>query len=248
MDFKAYQDLAPGNLVYDGTEKTYRPSSTFKPMFFQISADSYLMPLLTIAAGAVEPSGTWLKTIPEFHVSPLPARGVSPEVLRAVVRGLEDAQAVEVLYQSMSSPEPGWRWIEPHALANDGFRWHVRAFCQRSGTFKDFVLSRILDVRVTSERHKASSKSAEDAAWHSTVTLQIRPHPALSQAQQTAIRQDYGMDEAGLAEITVRKSMLYYTLKRLGLDTDPEARRPQDQQIVLANAAEVFAYLGRAEA
>ena len=70
----------------------------------------------------------------------------------------------------------------------------------------------------------------------------------LAQAQQTAIRQDYGMDEAGLAEITVRKSMLYYTLKRLGLDTDPAARRPQDQQIILANAAEVFAQIGRAEA
>lgn len=247
MDFKAYQDLAPGNLIYDGTEKTYRPSSTFKPLFFQISADSYLMPLLSLAAGAVEPAGTWLKTIPEFHVSPVPARSVSPEVLRAVVRALEDMQAVEVLYQSMSSPEPGWRWIEPHALAHDGFRWHVRAFCQRSGTFKDFVLSRILEVRAPSERHHTRSNPADDSAWHSTVTLQIRPHPALSRAQQIAIRLDYGMDAAGQAEIIVRKSMLYYTLKRLGLDTDPAARRPHDQQIVLANVAEVFAHLGIAE-
>lgn len=247
MDFKAYQDLAPDNLVYDGTERTYRPSNTFKPLFFHISADSYLRPLLSMAVGAVDPAGTWLKTIPEFHVSPIPARGVSPEVLRAVVRALEGVQAVEVLYQSMSSPEPGWRWIEPHALANDGFRWHVRAFCQRSGAFKDFVLSRILEVRAAAERHQTRSNPADDVAWHSTVTLQIRPHPILSQSQQTAIRLDYGMDTAGQAEIIVRKSMLYYTLKRLGLDTDPAARRPQDQQIVLANAAEVFAHLGRAE-
>jgi hypothetical protein len=34
------------------------------------------------------------------------------------------------------------------------------------------------------------------------------------------------------------------TLKRLGLDTDPAARRPQDQQIVLTNAADVFGALG----
>ena len=39
----------------------------------------------------------------------------------------------------------------------------------------------------------------------------------------------------GKAEIKTRKALLYYTLKRLGLDTDPEARRPQDQQIVLLN-------------
>ena len=37
----------------------------------------------------------------------------------------------------------------------------------------------------------------------------------------------------GRLTIHVRKAMLYYALKRLGLDTDLSARRPQDQQIVL---------------
>lgn len=245
MDFKAYQGLAPGNLIYDGTEKTYRPSETFKPLFFQISADSYLMPLLLIAAGAVEPSGTWLKTIPAFHVSPVPARGVAAHILRAIVRAQEDGAPIEVLYQSMSAPESSWRWIEPHAFAHDGFRWHVRAFCQRSGIFKDFVLSRILEHRSAADRRTALSKPSDDVEWQAEVILHIKPHPDLSPAQQTAIRLDYGMDATGQAQITVRKSMLYYTLKRLGLDTDVAARRPQDQQIVLVNAAEVFALLGR---
>jgi hypothetical protein len=46
---------------------------------------------------------------------------------------------------------------------------------------------------------------------------------------------DYGMVD-GRAEIAVRKALLFYALKRLGLDTDPAARRPQDQQIVLKNS------------
>ena len=45
---------------------------------------------------------------------------------------------------------------------------------------------------------------------------------------------DYGM-RGGKASITVRKALLYYTLKRLGLDTDPSTRNPGDQQIVLLN-------------
>ena len=45
---------------------------------------------------------------------------------------------------------------------------------------------------------------------------------------------DYGMRD-GKASITVRKALLYYTLKRLGLDTDPAARKPSDQQIALLN-------------
>jgi hypothetical protein len=45
---------------------------------------------------------------------------------------------------------------------------------------------------------------------------------------------DYGM-RGGKASITVRKALLYDTLKRLGLDTDPYPRNPADQQIVLLN-------------
>jgi hypothetical protein len=41
----------------------------------------------------------------------------------------------------------------------------------------------------------------------------------------------------------VRKALLYYALKRLGLDTDPTARRPQDQQIVLMNRTEIISGL-----
>ncbi|MCC5957514.1 MAG: WYL domain-containing protein, partial [Natronohydrobacter sp.] len=52
---------------------------------------------------------------------------------------------------------------------------------------------------------------------------------------------DYGMEE-GRAQINVRRALLFYALKRLGLDTDPAARRPQDQQIVLINRE---AILGR---
>jgi hypothetical protein len=63
----------------------------------------------------------------------------------------------------------------------------------------------------------------------------IAPHPDLSPSQQAAIRLDYGMGPEGVGEIKVKRSMLYYALKRLGLDTDPNARRPQDQQIVLVN-------------
>jgi hypothetical protein len=64
--------------------------------------------------------------------------------------------------------------------------------------------------------------------------LEIGPHPDLSETQKKVVGLDYGMRD-GHAEIRVRRAFLYYTLKRLGLDTDPSARRPQDQQIILLN-------------
>ena len=39
----------------------------------------------------------------------------------------------------------------------------------------------------------------------------------------------------GLFGFGAAYALLYYALRRLGLDTDPAARRPQDQQIVLLN-------------
>ena len=58
----------------------------------------------------------------------------------------------------------------------------------------------------------------------------------LSAMQQNVIALDGGM-KSGNAKIPVRKAMLYYPLKRQGLDIDPAARRPRDQQIILLNHA-----------
>jgi predicted DNA-binding transcriptional regulator YafY len=150
---------------------------------------------------------------------------------RSVVGAIRRSDAIEVQYQSLSSPEPRWRWIAPHAIGFDGFRWHTRAFCLTDEAFKDFLLSRILEIRGSRE---SEVPSGHDGDWNTEVTLEIGPHPALSETQAKVIALDYGM-RGGKAKIKVRRALLYYALRRLGLDTDPDARKPQDQQIVLLN-------------
>ena len=99
------------------------------------------------------------------------------------------------------------------------------------------MLSRIIETRATLPSEVAPET---DADWNEQVTLEIGPHPELSETQQKVIALDYGM-KSGKTKIPVRRALLYYALKRLGLDTDPAARRAQDQQIVLLNAAELDA-------
>ncbi len=119
--------------------------------------------------------------------------------------------------------------IAPHALAFNGFRWHARAWCEVDECFKDFVLSRMLGTRAI----KAGSvDEATDADLSKITALEIGPQPELSPPQRAAIALDYGMSDGRLT-IHVRRAMLYFALKRLGLDTDPSARRPQDRQIAL---------------
>jgi hypothetical protein len=137
----------------------------------------------------------------------------------------------------MSRPTALRRTIEPHALAHDGFRWHARAFDRESGEFRDFVLGRLSKPRLAGE---ARSRPRQDGAWHALVTLEIAPHPALTPAQSRAIALDYGI-RGGAARLSVRRALLFYALRRLGLDVPPDTRPAHEQHIVLLNRAEVEA-------
>ena len=230
-DLNRYIGFAPDNMVYDKSARTYVRSSNFKPQFLEPDAGRYLAQLRSVADGILDRDDSWIANLPPYAATPTPVRGVNPVTLRSVVGAIRRSEAIEVKYQSLSSPKPRWRWIAPHAIAFDGFRWHTRAYCLTDNCFKDFLLSRMIEIRGTCESEVSAE---EDFDWHSEVTLEVGPHPELSDTQAKIIALDYGM-RGGKAKIKVRRALLYYALRRLGLDTDPAARNPQDQQIVLLN-------------
>jgi hypothetical protein len=231
LDLTRYAERWKRNLVYDKSQRAYVRGKAFKPRFITPSAEDYLAHLRAVDQGLVSHDQSWISVFPSYGATPTPARGVAPETLRDVLAAIHAPAALEITYQSMSRPEPSARWIEPHALAFDGFRWHARAFCQNDHVFKDFLLSRIVEIGA---QGPATADLHTDADWHNEAVLEIGPHPDLSPTQRRAIEMDYGMEE-GKVQIPVRRALLFYALKRLGLDTDPAARPPQDQQIVLTN-------------
>lgn len=231
LDLSGYSDQWKRNLVYDKSQRAYVRGKNFTPHFITPSAEDYFAQLRAVDQGLVSREQSWISVFPGHGATPTPARGVAPETLRDVLAAIHEPAALQVTYQSMTRPEPSARWIEPHALAFDGFRWHARAFCQNDQVFKDFLLSRIVEI---GKRGPVTADPQEDADWHNEVVLEIGPHPDLSPTQRRAIEMDYGMED-GRSQIPVRRALLFYALKRLGLDTDPAARRPQDQQIVLLN-------------
>ena len=240
-DLNRYIGMAPANMIYNKSARAYVRGGGFSPLFLKPDAGRYLAQLRSVSDGALDRADCWIGEIPEFDAAPTPVRGVVADILRIVVAAIRQSEAIEIRYQSLSRPEPRWRWIAPHAVAFDGFRWHTRAFCLTDQSFKDFLLSRILEIRGSRE----SDVLAEgDIDWNTQVTLEIGPHPALSEAQARVIALDYAMSE-GKAKIKVRRALLNYALRRLGLDTDSGARAPYDQQIVLLNKEEVIMQGGR---
>lgn len=244
-DLTLYQEQAPGNVEYDKSAKRYVASPTFVPKFLKPDSDVYLSRLRSLAEGLTKNSDSWIGYQPDSDIALTPHREVDPRVLRAVLDAMRDKQSIEVLYQSMNvrRPDPVWRRMSPHAFGYDGFRWHARAYCHIDGKFKDFLLPRILDVRSPGP---GGADGREDHPWHELVTVEITPHPSLTESQQKVVAKDYGMQD-GKVVLSVRCSMLFYVLKRLGLLRDAEKENPRAQHIVLLNKQSVQDALKRAE-
>lgn len=228
-DLTRYIGMAPDNMAYDKSIRAYVRGSNFSPLFLKSDASRYLSQLRSIADRVLDRSAAWIGQFPPYDAAPTPVRGVDSKILRTVVTAIAQSEAIEVKYQSLSRPEPLWRWIAPHAIGFDGFRWHTRAFCLTDHSFKDFLLSRIIQTRGT---RPCEVGPDSDIDWNEQVTLEIGPHPELSDSQKKVIALDYGM-RGGRTKIQVRRALLYYALRRLGLDTDPAVRPPQEQQIIL---------------
>lgn len=234
-ELNAYKKAHPGNIFYDLNAKTYVPRSSFVPEYDTPNSERYLNDLLELSRGKGVANADWYSLRPEVFSPPVPARGVKPETLQPVMRAIDSNLRLSIRYQSMSSPTPKIREIAPHALCFDGFRWHARAYCFQTRGFRDFVISRMLGVQLGSD---AGIDQAEDSDWDTKIELEIVPHPELSVSQRKVVELDYGM-ENGSAFIQVRKSMLFYALRRLGLDDTARSRPAHQQHIVLADPSSV---------
>ena len=234
-DLTRYQEAAKGNIVYDKTAKSYIASKDFQPIFLTPSADQFLAQLRSMAAGVLNKEDTWFDRPPAFAVVPLLRRRIDPESLRSVLNGIRTRSAIKIEYQSFSSRSPKRRWIAPHAIGFDGFRWHARAWCSSHNDFRDFVLARI---RSCTETRPSDIDPSQDIEWHTEVILRLAPNPELESGMKRAIEVEYGM-KGGFTEIKTQVALSFYVERLLNLDLDPKVLPPQRQQLVLLNRDEV---------
>lgn len=236
-DLAEYQSRAPGNIIYDGSRKAYVPSPDFTPRFYSPSVDDYFMRLRRDVDGIGEPNEIRLGWTPPLGTVPTIRRRASASILRKVLNAMRNSRAIYIHYQSVSTPEPTWRWITPHALGFDGYRWHVRAWCHLRGAFRDFVIARML--KITKDRED-NLQPLNDLEWAQQITFRIGPNPKLSPAAQETISFDYGMTNGEL-KLKTRVSLSWYMERYLGLDLGEYDVPAERQQIVLMNRNEIDA-------
>lgn len=214
-DLGLYRELAPANLDYDAASRCYRPAAAFKPVF-EFSHERVLSWLLE---GFGDGLDLGLK-----QAAPCEGPGhlVKPDlaVLGAITRSLCAKKALRITYLSLSSGSKR-REIVPVALADNGFRWHVRAYDRDRQRFSDFVLTRIAKASELDEPVADHEVLGADEQWARIVDMELVPHPGI--AWPKAVEADYGMRD-GVLKIKTRAALAGYVLRRWSIDSTPDHR------------------------
>lgn len=237
-DIAKYQALAPKNMLYNTSGKFYVPAEEFKPIIVTPSAEAYFSEILSLSFGEDTPS-----SLDEYvGVVQNPNRIADASILRRIVQAIKNKQKISVDYRSFKHPKSeNYSWISPHAFGSDGFRWHVRAYCHNDNKFKDFVLGRIVTALDSSD---TEIEAKLDKEWFTYIDVIIGPNPKLADDQKALVAMDYGMTNNRLS-IRCKIALLWYLLKKLGLDAKGEQRTGEEQHIVAINQEEISAVMNQ---
>ncbi len=236
-DLKYYGDIAPGNLMYKHSVFGFVPTDDFDAVFADL-APATVLPMLEAnltVIGGPNPDEPVFGITSENMV--LPNRLPGKAVLSQITRAIHGRKKLQVSYHSLSENSNIDRIIEPHALVNSGFRWHVRAYNEDSFDFRDFVLSRFDQAACLDEDAESSASYDED--WIEYVILKLGPHPALSERQKSSLLIDYKADKE-IIEIRIRRALIGYLLRQLSVDTSADqSRDPRQYQLIVLNRDEI---------
>ena len=240
-DISRYSEIAPDNLQYDTSSRTYTASAVFTPIFEASGPRQYLSQLLAVERKILASDQAFLSYRPPMASVPLPSRNIDRETLTHMLRAMAEKAMIQIRYQSIAREEEQKRYVSPHAFGYDGVRWHVRAFCHLRQGFRDFVFGRIL----TAGQPVASAIDPEDdLEWNTDVELVLMPDAALTPKQRQGVELDYGM-KGGRLSISCRQAMLFYTLRTLNFETSGVPRKGE-RQLVIANLVDIKPLLPKA--
>lgn len=238
-DFTLYQELCPENLRYDKHKKCYLITEQFKPAFMEGSVSEYLQ-FLHAARGNVQgPVVPLVDKIASGVVVEPVSHQLSTDILQGLVQSIQNGEELEMVYRTMSRLKTVSHVLCPHNFVFDGLHWYVRGYSYTHEEFRNFLLVRIQDIKITG---KADFSEADDAAWNTDVHVKLGAHPGLTTMQKSVIESDYGM-ENGILSYPTRAALVasFLNAMRIGLnDSDAEA---VSHPLVLLNRDELDRYL-----
>lgn len=217
-DIALYREITKDSLTFEQKSKVYLPIQGFRPIF----EHSVERVLTALTRGFGEGTGGTTKPLIPSEVPRL-LHVPDVHLLAPVTRAIYRKKAVKISYSSFSSGE-SIREIAPFALANNGLRWHVRAYDRLRKQFRDFVLTRISDSELLEEsRIEEHEEPGHDIEWSRVIELELVPHPVKKAKDQGIIAMDYGIpSKERVLKVRVRAALVGYFLRQWSVDCSEE--------------------------
>ena len=223
IDFREYLEAAgPERVSYDTKQKLYLATEAFTPIYGEPDISAWVKRSARAKAEQVD------------QVQPL-ARAIDGATMAELRRAIRDKRAIPILYTTFARGEEEPRWIAPTALASDGLRWHVRAYCFKRQDYRDFVVSRINrrvgKGRPAIEAAPSTEHLPQDIAWNRFIELDLIPAPHLNALQAAAVRHEYGL-VAECLTVRLREALEFYALRRWRLDQSDSRMIVSERRVV----------------
>ena len=239
-DLTSYREIAPQNLELLHQTKSYHRTDAFKPVF-EHNPEAILTGLCRGfgdgLSNGVHPSEYCIEATSLVHPK--------SEVVATLMRAINSQQAISCDYVSLSSGKTK-REIVPHALVNNGHRWHVRGFDRNSQEFRDFVCTRLQNVTEIKQQDVSKTEiiplgenelRVSDLQWNKIVSVALKPHPSIK--YKLAVELDYDMEQGQLV-LEVRGALLGYLLRQWNVDcTENSSLKGNEYQLWLSNTHHV---------
>jgi predicted DNA-binding transcriptional regulator YafY len=213
-DLAQYKGVLGAKIQMDPVTKIYRLCDDFEPIF----AHDVHRALTALSRGFGESQSSPVGSLVACEIPPkLSVPDVN--ILASVTRAINLRQVLQITYSSFSSGSQT-REIVPFALADNGLRWHVRAFDRKRQSFVDFVLTRIgLTAPIPDSRIDLHELEQNDLDWGRILELELVAHP--KEARPEVVAMDYAMTD-GLLKVRVRAALASYLLRQWLVDCSHE--------------------------
>ncbi len=230
-DLTTYRELAPDNLILKHETKQYYRTTEFIPVFEhkpEVTLNSLCRGFGDGFSNAITPSDVCIDATRLVHPR--------ADVIAAIMRAINNRRAISCQYTSLSSGTTE-RVLVPHALANNGHRWHVRAYDKKNKAFRDFVCTRLQNITEITKPIATIQGREFDQAWNTIQTVILKPHPSITHFK--AVELDCSM-VGGKLELSVREALLGYLMSQWNVDCSLKSTLVGDQyQLRLDNIKEL---------
>lgn len=205
---KEYRALYPSNIEYSVSDRSYVATARFEAAYRQ-NVDQVLE-LLAYGKDVTQAGGFVYGVLPPTRF----LAELKQDVVAQITRALVARAPISIKYSSSSGTR--YRDVTPFSIFQGGGAWYFRALDMEREEFRTYRFSRAIGVKRSSLVYQMDVTTIKDIEWETQAVLTLGPHP--KNPNQDSLREDLGLYDKPVRNVTVNQAMVGFVLTDLRVD------------------------------